>query len=338
MIKRLLFSFFLCINIFCSAQDIHFSDFYSSPLNLNPAMAGEFDGNYRYIGNYRWQYGTVTIPYQTFSISADVKNDASRKKALPIGFGMLINYDFTGDSRYTSYQFGIPISYHFMGQSKTWRISFGVLPQIIFNQIDFSRLEFPDQFINDMFYQNVKTKENATDQSIRYFNLTSGLNATFITSKKSALNIGFTGSNLTRPSLSFYNDNSSRLNRRYAAMTKFRYRIVPTIDLVPSAIFQFQGKLREFQFGTKAMYYIDNLTIPMVNCGAWFRSRDRDAIILNLGFLMNGYLVGFNYDINISKLKTASNGIGAFEISIQYIFNRSLMPHKFEAMKCPTHL
>ena len=28
-----------------SAQDPHFSQFYMSPLNLNPAMAGAFDGN-----------------------------------------------------------------------------------------------------------------------------------------------------------------------------------------------------------------------------------------------------------------------------------------------------
>ena len=75
----IIISFFLCMVVVSEAQDIHFSDFYSSTLNLNSATTGEFIGNYRYQGVYRWQYGTVTVPYQTFSISADVKNNASRR-------------------------------------------------------------------------------------------------------------------------------------------------------------------------------------------------------------------------------------------------------------------
>jgi hypothetical protein len=83
---------------------------------------------------------------------------------------------------------------------------------------------------------------------------------------------------------------------------------------------------------------LDNFTVPSMSFGAWYRSRQNDAIILHVGFNLSGYLVGFNYDINISQLSAASNGIGAFEVSLVYIYNRSLMPHKFEAMKCPTHL
>jgi len=322
----------------CFAQDIHFSDFYSSTLNLNPATTGDFIGNYRYDAVYRWQYGTVTVPYQTFSISADVKNDASRRKALPLGYGVLINYDFTGDSRYTSYQFGIPVAYHYVFHKKRTKISYGLLPQLVFNQLDFSKLQFPDQFISDMYNQNVDTKDKIPHNKLSYFNLSTGINGTFITSKKSTLNLGFNLANITKPSLSFFSNSASRLDRRYSFMTKFQYRITATVDIVPTTIFQFQGALREYQFGGKGIVYLDNMTVPLVSFGAWYRSRQNDAIILHFGFNMDGYLVGFNYDINVSQLATASNGIGAFEVSILYIYNRSTMPHKFQAMKCPTHL
>jgi len=338
--RKILFisSFLFILFANANAQDIHFSDFYSSPLNLNPAMTGEFPGNYRYNLNYRWQYGTVTVPYQTFSFSFDVKNNASRRKAPPIGYGFLFNYDFTGDSKYTSYQFGIPVSYYYMFPSKKTRLSFGILPQLIFNQIDFSNLEFPDQFIYDKFYKTSATKDKISNSNIHYLNLSSGINLTMLTSLKSTWDAGFNCANLTKPVLSFYNDKSSKLDRRFSITSKFRYRIIPTLDIVPNAIFQFQGKLREYQFGTKGIYYLDNITVPSLSFGAWYRSRNSDALILNLGFNINGYIVGFNYDINMSNLSTASNGIGAFEISIVYIYNRSLMPHKFQAMKCPTHL
>jgi len=329
---------FIIFIAFSSAQDIHFSDFYSSPLNLNAALTGEFGGNYRYQANYRWQYGTVTVPYQTFSISADVKNNASRRKAPPIGYGFILNYDFTGDSKYTSYQFGIPIAYHYMFPSKKTRLSYGIIPQLIFNQIDFSSLQFPDQFIYDKFYQTSSTKDIIPHNKLSYINFSSGINATFITSNKSTLDIGFNVANITAPSLSFYTDNSSILDRRFSTMTKFRYRVMSTFDLVPSAIFQFQGKLREYQFGAKGIYYLDNMTVPSMNFGAWYRSRNSDALILNFGFNLRGYIIGLNYDINLSKLSTASDGIGAVELTLLYIYNRSLVPHKREAMKCPTHL
>ena len=320
------------------AQDIHFSDFYSSPLNLNSATTGEFVGNKRFQANYRWQYGTVTVPYQTVSMAVDVKNNASKRKALPIGYGVLFNYDFTGDSKYTSFQFGIPLAYHYLFRSKKTRFSFGILPQIVFNQIDVANLQFPDQFITDKFYQSIKTKEMVPQNSLKYFNLSSGINTTYLLTKKSTLNVGFNIANLTKPSVSFLKNGGSVVNRKYSIMSRYRYRITPTIDFVPSTLFQFQGTLREFQYGAIAIQYLNNMNIPSMHYGAWYRSRENDAFILHFGLNIHGYLLGFNYDINLSKLSTASNGVGAFEISLEYIYNRSLIPHKFEAMKCPTHL
>ncbi|MEK7227019.1 MAG: type IX secretion system membrane protein PorP/SprF, partial [Bacteroidota bacterium] len=44
------------------AQDIHFSQFLSSPMNLNPALAGQFDGDHRFVMNHRNQWSSVTVP------------------------------------------------------------------------------------------------------------------------------------------------------------------------------------------------------------------------------------------------------------------------------------
>jgi hypothetical protein len=55
------------------AQDIHWSQFQSSPLNLNPALSGFFDGDYRFVLNHRNQWKSVTTPYNTFSGSIDMQ-------------------------------------------------------------------------------------------------------------------------------------------------------------------------------------------------------------------------------------------------------------------------
>ena len=56
-----------------SAQDIHFSMFYASPITLNPALTGVFDGTYRVAAIYRNQWQSVSTPYNTFAASFDIK-------------------------------------------------------------------------------------------------------------------------------------------------------------------------------------------------------------------------------------------------------------------------
>ena len=50
---------FVLLTVLCNglyAQDPHFSQFFSSPLTLNPAFTGKFDGAVRFIGDYRNQW------------------------------------------------------------------------------------------------------------------------------------------------------------------------------------------------------------------------------------------------------------------------------------------
>ena len=50
------------------AQDKHFSQFYASPMAMNPALAGAFDGKFRVGAIYRDQWrGALDNPFVTFS-------------------------------------------------------------------------------------------------------------------------------------------------------------------------------------------------------------------------------------------------------------------------------
>jgi len=57
------------------AQDPHFSQFNAAPLQLNPAMAGVYEGQFRVGINYRDQWGSVLgpVPYQTSNVSFDFR-------------------------------------------------------------------------------------------------------------------------------------------------------------------------------------------------------------------------------------------------------------------------
>ena len=54
------------------AQDLNFSQFYELPLLRNPALAGIFIGDIRIQSVYRNQWQSVTVPYRTSGLSAEV--------------------------------------------------------------------------------------------------------------------------------------------------------------------------------------------------------------------------------------------------------------------------
>jgi hypothetical protein len=66
------------------AQDIHFSQFDQSPFNINPALTGAFDGAFRFIGNQRSQWRSVTVPYRTTGLAVDARNP----QGLPVHGGL----------------------------------------------------------------------------------------------------------------------------------------------------------------------------------------------------------------------------------------------------------
>src|ERR1043165_10315821 len=64
----LLSTFFVTVSI---AQDPNFSQFFASPLTLNPALTGKFNGVLRVAGNYRNQWPAVNNAYITSTVSVD---------------------------------------------------------------------------------------------------------------------------------------------------------------------------------------------------------------------------------------------------------------------------
>ncbi|MDQ6763411.1 MAG: type IX secretion system membrane protein PorP/SprF, partial [Bacteroidota bacterium] len=87
----------ICLTFFAKAQDPHFSQFFSSPLTLNPALTGKFNGTLRVAGNYRNQWPAFNNVYTTSTLSVDF---AILKSRLPDfdtwGIGILALTDKAG--------------------------------------------------------------------------------------------------------------------------------------------------------------------------------------------------------------------------------------------------
>ncbi|MGH2553361.1 MAG: type IX secretion system membrane protein PorP/SprF, partial [Chitinophagaceae bacterium] len=96
-----------------TAQDPNFSQFFASPMTLNPALTGKFDGVYRVAGNFRNQWPTINNAYVTKTASIDF---GILKNRLPeidqLGIGILGVTDNAGDGVLVTNYAGLSLAYH----------------------------------------------------------------------------------------------------------------------------------------------------------------------------------------------------------------------------------
>src|SRR5690606_1192725 len=89
--KRFKHLIIICFGVLGSfalnAQDIHFSQFYMSPLNLNPALTGVMNCNVRLVANYRNHRASVvkSNAYITYSVSYDQRIPVRRYDFFVVG-------------------------------------------------------------------------------------------------------------------------------------------------------------------------------------------------------------------------------------------------------------
>lgn len=337
-IMRWILLYIICFvsSLSLNSQDMHFSEFYASPVNLNPALTGLFDGKFRIALIYRDQYRSVTVPYQTVGVSAEGRKKHFLGTGNNLGYGILINRDVAGDGKFGITQLNIPIASHYP-ISKYFIFSYGGSLTLQNNTLDMEALRFPSQFNGFQYVDDLPIGENNIDNSDLIGLLNAGTNLRFNKENRLGFGAGFSIFNINSPTFSFL-ENNYDLPVRLLMHSYLKIPLFTGMDLIPSAKLQSQRELREYQIGAQAFNYIQGYTIQWINYGAWMRTKDRDAIILNIGFKYYDFIFGFNYDINLSTLTTASNGHGAFEFSITFVKDKGRKGKKREMIQCPTYL
>src|SRR5512147_7357 len=115
MMKKLICTVSICLTLgLCAmAQDPNFSQFFASPLTLNPALTGKFDGLYRIAGNYRDQWPTFNNAFVTYTVSADFGILKSRVPEIDqFGVGFMAFSDKSGNGILSNNYGAISVAYH----------------------------------------------------------------------------------------------------------------------------------------------------------------------------------------------------------------------------------
>jgi type IX secretion system PorP/SprF family membrane protein len=321
-----------------AAQDMHFSQYLSSPANVNPALSGLFDGDYRFVANHRNQWSSVSVPYTSFSGSADMKLRIPALKREMFGAAFLINSDKAGDSEFGTTHASLSFSYiKRMNKDSSLFVSLGLLGGFTQRSINYQKLTFDNQYNGDFFDPSASSGEVFVDTRFVYFDLSSGINVLYSPKGKYGFNLGFSLSHLNRPVQTFFGNDEIRLHRKYLFHISGTYKLNNKIQLIPSLLYEKQNTLRELVFGSsvKLSQLTKNLDSRALYLGLHFRTSD--ALILSTGIDYNDLNIGFSYDINTSDLRPASHGRGAYEISLIYIL-RKFKPLTTSKKFCPPYM
>lgn len=303
-----------------SAQDIHFSQPEHSPINMNPALTGKFDGDYRVTLNHRNQWNSVTVPYKTLSFAFDA-NFANLFGNNDFAIGAIINSDKAGDSEYGMIQIAIPIAFTTrLTKNKNIDLSIGFLPSFNQKNINYAKLQFNSQYSGGMYNPDLSHGEILPDDNLHYFDLSAGVNVGYHHNKKLSFVGGYSLANITEPNISLLQENGITLNRRSTYYLITKIQLSDKIELSPGFINMKQGQFKENNIGGNFKMKTGQPNITSLFAGTWYRFKD--AIVVKGGLEYKNLLIGLSYDFNSSKLTKASHGLGGFEVALVYIFHR----------------
>jgi len=331
MLSRLsIFLFFIAVAS-ATAQDLHFSQFYHNPWQLNPAATGVFNGDWRLAGVYRSQWASVPVNYNTFALAFDRK--MLQRGATQISAGLLLENDQAGDAGLRWTQLGLMGS---VAQNLTDQQTLVVGAGLAFVQRSFSieKLKFKNQWTGDVYDAALPNGESFASSSGLAPTLSAGLQWHYrATETRTQLDVGVGAAHLNHPSVSFWDDAPIKLPMRLSLLVDGGWQLNEQLDLIGFGSVQQMTKAQEIIFGAGLRRLLSNEIANVTALRFSLATRWQDAIIPAVQMERNNWTVGVSYDYNISGFQSATGHRGGFEIAI--IYRHVPVPPLKASKSCP---
>jgi type IX secretion system PorP/SprF family membrane protein len=334
VIMRRIIYVLLCICYFSpnsvEAQDPAFSQFFASPLTLNPALTGKFNGTLRVAGNYRNQWPQINNAYITSTISVDgniMANKITNGDAW--GVGLMTMTDRTASGILTSNYVALSTSYQKALDENGWnQIGLGFQGSYASKRLDGNKLNFEDQ-LDQQGGWSLPSAESVSGHQVNlsYFDLNVGVLFNGSSDGNNNYYMGVSAYHIIQPTESFTGQSVYTLHPRFTVHGGYSFPLNQSNNnnfIHLSGLYSRQANAVDAMLGGAWSYNLnadqEGSTPINLYLGVWGRfSNLTDAVIPYLGLDFGSFTLGMTYDVNVSSLKTASESQGGFEISLIYI-------------------
>lgn len=326
--KRIIVSFFafslLTFNAF--SQDIHFSQYSETPMNVNPALAGTSYG-LRAAINYRSQWSAFGNKFRTMGFSSDIPLFKGKKTyGSFLGAGLNIFQDKAGAANLSKLHLaGDLAGVLILGDGL---LSMGVEVAYAQRSISGSGLKWDAQWSGNQYNASLPSGESESAAKAA-FDFGGGMAYTLrrkasTISSNDGLELILSGAvyHFTRPDLGV--GGGDPLQMRYTGMVYSTIGLTNTnLRLSPRVLYNQQASLREINAGCVFYYVLQNASSytgynveSAIGFGASYRLGD--AIIPEIHYYNGSFFCGISYDINISSLTPYSASRGGLEVTLRF--------------------
>ena len=315
-----------------SAQtDPHFTQNYTYPMYINPAMTGGSDGEYRVSAVYRSQWGSIGNPYRTTGVSFDTRTNKN------IALGLNVMNQSAGDGGFNYFNTYASVAYTGVkfGKDNNHRIVIAMQAGIINRHVDQSKFKWGEQWNPITGYNS----SNATTESFATTSATTldiGAGALYYDAspdKKANIFGGLSFFHLNRPGDPIISSQSVALNTmplRYTVHGGVSINLSDAATVVPHFLYMQQGNARETMLGVYVQRNVNEETDIMF--GGYYRHKDAVAPFIGVDY--KSFLIGLSYDVNTSKLGAMTRNVNSFELSFSYV-KRNGTKSLFDFIHCP---
>ena len=333
------------------AQDLHFSQFYNSPLTLNPALTGRMKEDYRAVLNYRNQWRQINSTYATSALSGDMNFKPGVTKLVDkIGVGLVVLNDelaaganpgdgtgmFNGVYKNVSF-IGSLAAHKTLDRRQRHKLSIGLQGGYVQTGLNASGLTFNNQVQNFQINSNAPSGASLRTTPYGYMDINAGAFWDFNINPKLDVYAGISFFNVNNPKEALYTaiQDKNKLPDRSVSTLGFSYKISERVAILPSFVYQRDAKAMDFIAGSAVGYKMlsTNAKKAFTLLGGLYYRMD-DAAIAMIGAKFRNYQVGFSYDATTSSLNNVKNDpaigqkatVNAFEISLIYLgfFKRAI--------------
>lgn len=267
----------------CFAQDLNFSQFYELPLLRNPALAGVFTGDVRVQGVYRNQWQSITVPYRTEGLSAEIKFPIGQNYDV-VTLGLQLTNDEAGDSRLKRTQLLPVVNFNksLSGDEDGIFLSAAFMGGFVNSQFDPSGLKWGDQFVNGSYSATNPTNQILKNTGKSYFDLSTGVSFNAPVGAEGRWYAGVGLYHFNSPNIAFDAANVANLNPKWAFNLGLTTPTSDEDNLILYGDYFLQGGHRQFLGGGIFMHDLEQYNLDegdKISIGGGLFYRWDDAVV-----------------------------------------------------------
>lgn len=308
------------------SQDPYFSQYFTSPMTLNPALIGKGSSATRVMATHRTQWwGSIGSAFVTSSISAEMPIATKKNQNNQLAIGLMGLTDASNAGLLKNNYFSVGVAYNLaLNKAGTQTFGAGLVGTYGNRLLDQSKFLFQSQFSSFGFIRSINANDPIQLPRRSYFDVAAGVHYRSV-GKKWDINLGASAYHIAQPDISAYESSSFFLRARLNLQAGLTRKITGGDELHFSSLFTKYGNTNVLTYGGIYKYKIQgNHPIKSVNAGVFHRVDD--SFVAYSALEGQRWAVGFTYDFIHSAVRTYYNSVQSTEISFCYFVRSKKKP------------